>query len=106
MKKLVFFVPETHLEFVKLAVFEAGAGRIGNYEHCCWQTLGAGQFKPMPGATPFIGQSGQLEVVSEYRVELVCDDARLKDAVLALRRAHPYEEPAFDITNLIDPESL
>ncbi|MDG0978992.1 MAG: YqfO family protein [Halieaceae bacterium] len=106
MKKLVFFVPETHLEFVKLAVFEAGAGQIGNYEHCCWQTLGAGQFKPMSGAAPFIGQSGQLEVVSEYRVELVCDDAYLKGAVLALRRAHPYEEPAFDITNLIDPESL
>jgi hypothetical protein len=106
MKKLVFFVPETHLEVVKAAVFEAGAGRIGDYENCCWQTFGTGQFKPMPGATPFIGQNGQLELVSEYRVELVCDDAYVKDAVLALRCAHPYEEPAFDVTNLVDPESL
>lgn len=106
MKKLVFFVPETHLEAVKAAVFEAGAGRIGDYEHCCWQTLGTGQFKPMSGATPFIGQRGQLEIVSEYRVELVCDDVYIKEAVQALRSAHPYEEPAFDVTNLVDPESL
>ena len=106
MKKLVFFVPQTHLEHVKTALFEVGAGRMGDYEHCCWQTLGAGQFKPMPGATPFIGQRGQLERVSEYRVELVCDDACIKEAVKALRHAHPYEEPAFDVINLIDPESL
>jgi structural hemagglutinin/hemolysin toxin protein RtxA len=106
MKKLVFFVPETHLQPVKEAIFEAGAGRIGDYEYCCWQTLGTGQFKPMLGASPFIGQTGQLEIVSEYRVELVCDDAYVKGAVRALRRAHPYEEPAFDITNLVDPESL
>lgn len=106
MKKLVFFVPETHLEQVKAAVFEAGAGRIGDYEHCCWQTLGTGQFKPMSEATPFIGQSGRLEFVSEYRVELVCDDACIKDAVQALRHAHPYEEPAFDVTHLVDAESL
>jgi structural hemagglutinin/hemolysin toxin protein RtxA len=106
MKKLVFFVPETHLEVVKAAVFEAGAGRIGDYEHCCWQTLGTGQFKPMSGATPFIGHRRQLELVSEFRVELVCDDAHIKNAVQALRSAHPYEEPAFDVTNLVDPESL
>ena len=106
MKKLVFFVPETYLEAVKSAVFDAGAGRIGDYEHCCWQTLGTGQFKPMSGAKPFIGQTGKLELVGEYRVELVCNEACIKDAVRALRRTHPYEEPAFDVTELVDVEIL
>jgi hypothetical protein len=99
--KLVFFVPETHLEPVKSAVFAAGAGRIGDYDSCAWQTLGQGQFRPLPGSQPFIGQSGELERVAEYRVELVCADEHIKQAVKALRSAHPYEEPAFDVYPLL-----
>lgn len=102
MYKLVFFVPETHVEAVKTAVFAAGAGRIGNYDCCAWQTLGEGQFRPLPGSDPFLGNTGTLETVAEYRVEMVCADERIADALKALRQAHPYEEPAFDIWRLAD----
>ena len=102
MYKLVFFVPVPHLEAVKDAVFAAGAGRQGEYEHCCWQTLGYGQFKPGSAAQSYIGESGKLEVVPEYRVEMVCEASALKNVVHALRRAHPYEEPAFDVTETVD----
>ena len=100
MFKLCFFVPESHVEQVKSAVFAAGAGRIGDYEHCAWQVLGQGQFRNLAGSNPFIGQQGALETVLEYRVELVCDEAYIEAAVAALRQAHPYEEPAFDVTRI------
>jgi len=102
MYKLVFFVPESHVESVKSAVFAAGAGRIGDYEHCAWQVLGEGQFRPLQGSNPFIGSQDVLERVPEYRVELVCADEHIAGAVAALRAAHPYEEPAFDVTRLED----
>jgi len=102
MFKLVFFVPASHVESVKSAVFAAGAGRIGDYDYCAWQVLGEGQFRPLAGSKPFIGSQDVLEKVSEYRVELVCADACIADAVAALKAAHPYEEPAFDVTRLVD----
>lgn len=102
MYKLVFFVPDTHLESVKAAVFATGAGKIGDYEQCCFETRGSGQFKPLAAASPFIGQAGQLERVAEVRVELVCDDLLIRSAIAALRAAHPYEEPAFDAWQLSD----
>ena len=102
MYKLVFFVPESHLELVKAAVFATGAGQIGDYEQCCFETRGMGQFKPLASANPFIGQAGQLEQVAEVRVELVCADHLIRLAIKALRAAHPYEEPAFDVWQLSD----
>lgn len=102
MYKLCFFVPESHLEPVKAAVFAAGGGRIGDYEHCCWQVLGQGQFRPGTGADPFIGEVGRLETVAEYRVELVCEDERIASVVAALKAAHPYEEPAYDVVRLAE----
>ncbi|PIE41107.1 MAG: NGG1p interacting factor NIF3 [Gammaproteobacteria bacterium] len=97
MYKIAFFVPEEHKEAVKQAVFNVGAGRIGDYDSCSWETLGVGQFRPLPGANPFIGKQGDIEQVQEYRVELVCRDELVKDAILALKQAHPYEEPAYDV---------
>ncbi len=102
MYKLIFYVPEPHLEEVKGAVFSAGAGQIGGYDSCCWQVLGQGQFRPKSGSTPFIGTQGELEYVQEYRVELVCDDGCIRDVVAALKTSHPYETPAYDVTKLID----
>jgi hypothetical protein len=106
MYKLAFFVPESHLECVKDAVFASGAGRIGDYEACCFQIRGVGQFRPLPGAQPHIGDVGALESVEEYRVELVCEDQRIRAAIKALIDAHPYEEPAYDVWPLSDPDSL
>lgn len=100
MYKLVFFVPESHLESVKAAVFSAGAGAIGNYDQCCWQVLGQGQFRPLAGSKPYLGQANKLETVAEYRVEMVCADECIAQAVTALRTSHPYEEPAIDVWKL------
>lgn len=100
MYKLVFYVPADDLELVKQAVFAAGAGKIGHYDHCCWQVLGQGQFRPLPGSDPYLGSPGLLEVLEEYRVEMVCEDGLIKTVVAALKQAHPYEEPAYDIWRL------
>lgn len=99
--KLIFYVPETHVELVKDAIFAAGAGKQGNYDQCCWQTLGVGQFRPLEGSQPFIGMQSKLEgvveQVSEYRVEVLCDESTLAAALYALNATHPYEEPAYDV---------
>jgi hypothetical protein len=100
MYKLGFYVPPSHLETVKAALFAAGAGRIGNYDSCAWQTLGRGQYRPLPGSQPYQGQTGVVETLEEYRVELVCADELITTVVQALRAAHPYEEPAFDVVKL------
>lgn len=97
MHKLCFYVPESHLESVKLAVFAAGAGRIGDYDSCCWQTKGQGQFRPLAGANPYIGTTGEVERVEEYKVEMVVEDALIQSVLAALVKAHPYEEPAYDL---------
>ncbi|WP_163649175.1 NGG1p interacting factor NIF3 [Modicisalibacter sp. 'Wilcox'] len=102
MYKLAFFVPVEDAEPVKEAVFATGAGRIGDYEACCFQTRGSGQFRPLAGADPHIGRVGELEHVEELKVELVCEDGRIRDAVAALKTAHPYEEPAYEVWRLED----
>jgi hypothetical protein len=93
--RLDFYVPEEHAERVKAAVFEAGAGRIGNYDRCSWQTSGRGQFRPLAGSTPAIGRHGEVEIVAEAKVELVCAPERIEAAISALKASHPYETPAF-----------
>ena len=100
MFKICFFVPEDQLESTKEAMFQAGAGRIGDYDHCAWQTLGVGQFRPLEGSDPFVGQQGTIERLAEYKVEMVCADERIGEVVSALKEAHPYEEPAYEVFRL------
>ena len=95
MYSLVFYVPESHLESVKQAVFDAGAGSMGNYDSCCWQVKGQGQFRPVKGATPFLGELDKLESVDEYRVEMVLGEEIKGSVLAALLLAHPYEEVAY-----------
>lgn len=101
MLRLSFYVPATDVEVVKQALFEAGAGRIGNYDCCAWQTLGTGQFRPLDGATPAVGQVGQVELVDEYRVEMVLAEDVIKPVLAALKQAHPYEEPAYGVFQML-----
>jgi hypothetical protein len=100
--KLGFYVPESHLESVKSALFDAGAGRIGDYDRCCWQTAGEGQFRPLAGSDPYIGEAGRETRLPEYRVEMVVADDSVRPAVAALLRSHPYEEPAWDLVQLVN----
>lgn len=102
MYQLSFFVPETHLEAVKRAVFASGAGRIGQYEQCCWQVLGQGQFRPLEGSQPYLGETGTVERVAEWKVEMVVADELIHEAVKALKASHPYETPAFNVWRLTD----
>ncbi|MFJ5955884.1 hypothetical protein ACIQC5_07980 [Paenarthrobacter sp. NPDC092416] len=92
---LVVYVPETHASTLLQALGDAGAGRIGDYSHCAFTSPGTGHFTPLTGAQPFIGDVGVGEQVPETRVECVVEDDVLDAVVLALRAAHPYEEPAF-----------
>ncbi len=101
MYKLVFFVPDTHINPVKEAVFAAGAGKVGDYECCAWQVLGQGQFRPLKGADPHIGEIGKMELVPEWRVEVVLPREKLASVLKVLKDAHPYEHPAFDVIQLI-----
>ena len=100
MYKICFYVPKSRLEAVKEALFLAGAGRIGNYDRCSWQCLGEGQFRPLRGSQPTLGQHNVVEIVAEYKLELVCSDEHIDDAIAALKASHPYEEPAFDVIKM------
>lgn len=105
LDKWVIYVPRENSEAVQAAVFEAGAGHIGDYSHCSWSVSGIGQFLPHDGATPALGSVGTVERVAEDRFEVVAP-TRARAAVLAaMRAAHPYEEPAFDIFALVPPPS-
>ena len=101
MYKITFFVPETHLTDVKEALFLAGAGKVGSYDCCAWQVKGQGQFRALTGSQPFLGALNRLEEVEEYRVEMVCDEVMIQEAVQALFNAHPYETPAYDVVKVL-----
>ena len=102
MYKICVYVPEISVEKVKSALFKAGAGRIGNYDSCCWQADGTGQFRPLDGSSPAIGSLGEIEQVKEFKIELVCTDELVQDAIKAMKEAHPYEQPAFDVWKLVE----
>ena len=104
-RKLVVFVPREAIDNVRDALFAAGAGRIGDYERCSWYTAGSGTFLAGQGADPTVGERGREERVSELRLESVYPEEREAEVVAALRAAHPYEEPAFDLYPLLEPPS-
>ena len=95
------FVPREALDRVRSALFDAGAGRIGNYEHCSWYAAGTGTFLAGEDASPTIGERGREQRVSELRLETVFPEERQEEVIAALREAHPYEEPAFDVYLLV-----
>jgi hypothetical protein len=101
-RKLVVFVPREALDPVREAVFAAGAGRIGHYERCSFYTEGTGTFRGGEGTSPAVGRSGTEQRVAELRLETVYPEERHDDVIAALRQAHPYEEPAFDVYPLLE----
>jgi dinuclear metal center YbgI/SA1388 family protein len=97
LKKLVVFVPEDHQDKVRNAVFNAGAGSIGQYSHCSFNIAGTGTFLPQEGANPFIGKPGKLESVAEVRLETIVSESIERKVIQAMLKAHPYEEVAYDL---------
>lgn len=102
MYKLTVFIPNEVKESVKSAMFLAGGGRLGNYDCCCFELEGTGQFRPLKGSNPAIGDTDQLEFVAEVRVEMVVASEYIQAVVSAMKLAHPYETPAYDVVKLED----
>ena|SRR3989338_378524 len=102
MLSLIAYIPESHLEEVKQAIFAAGGGKIGNYDSCCWQTKGEGQFRPLENSNPYLGQSGKVERVPEWKVEIVCEQGLIHDVIKAMKQTHPYETPAYLVVQPLD----
>ena len=93
--KLECYIPKSHLATVKAAIFAAGAGKIGQYDCCSWETAGRGQFRPLEGSSPFLGELEKVEYVDEVKLETVCSPEHIDKVITALKKAHPYETPAF-----------
>ncbi len=98
--KLCFFVPPSHVEAVKEAIFKVGGGKLGDYDSCAWQTLGQGQYRPLPGANPYQGEIDSVSIEEEYKVEIHCREEIIAEALKAMLEAHPYEEVAYDVIRL------
>jgi hypothetical protein len=96
MYKLSFFVPLDAAELVKDRLFSIGVGRIGHYDCCCWQTKGQGQFRPLDGSNPHVGQKDKIEYIDELKIEMVCQDDLISEAIRVLKESHPYEEVAYE----------
>jgi len=95
MYSITVFVPEEHSEKVKEALFNAGAGKLGAYEKCAWECSGEGQFMPLEGSSPERGEWNRLEKVRETMIICFCSGEVLTDAIQSMKRAHPYETPAY-----------
>jgi hypothetical protein len=104
-RKLVVFVPREALDPVREALFAAGAGRIGDYTRCSWYTAGTGTFLGGESTDPSVGEKGREQRVAELRLETVYPAELEAQVLAALREAHPYEEPAFDLYELRDPSA-
>ncbi len=92
---LVVYIPLTHKESVKEALFASGAGKMGGYEKCSFELEGTGQFTPLEGSSPFLGERGKSERVQEVRVEVVVPEECISEVIRALKDSHPYEVPAY-----------
>lgn len=102
MYQLIVYIPELQCDNVIQAMFDHGAGRYQHYDHCCWKVLGQGQFRPLTGSQPFMGEQNSDTMVNEYRVEMICEERYLQAVIKAMKAAHPYEEPAYTILQHID----
>lgn len=99
--KIAVFVPGSHAEEIRIALAQAGCGHLGKYDFCSFTTKGVGRFRPLKGAKPFIGKVGKIEKVTEEKIETICPAAKLKKVLAAIKKAHPYDEPAVDVYPII-----
>ena len=98
--KLVVYVPQSHVENVRIAICNAGAGKIGKYDHCTFMSSGIGTFRPLKGAKPYKGKIGKVERVGEAKLETIVPAGKLKKVIAAMKKVHPYEEVAYDVFGL------
>ena len=106
MYLISFYVPDTHVESVKQALFNKGAGKFNRYDACSWQTPGRGEFRPLKGSRPFFGQQNKTCKLDEYKVEMVCREEFIIDVLETLVNVHPYEEPAYHVIKIMTLNDL
>ena len=106
MYKIVTFVPVKDAEKVRQAMGDAGVGKWRNYHHASFSSRGTGRFTPLEGAHPAIGEVGKPEEVEEERIEVICQEDKIKEVVTAIKRVHPYEEIPLEIYQLVDEKEL
>lgn len=97
MYKVIVYVPVADADTLRKAIGDAGGGKIGAYSHCSFSSHGTGRFTPDEGAEPAIGKVGKPEEVEEERIEFVCETHCLDEVIAAIRKVHPYEEPAIEV---------
>lgn len=100
MYKLIVFIPTDSLESFKNELFNSGAGKLGKYSHCSFESKGVGQFMPLNGSNPSLGKHNKVEKVQETRLEFLVELDLIEEVIKSLYKAHPYEEPAFDLIKL------
>ena len=100
--KLVVFVPQTHVEQVRIAICNAGAGKIGKYDNCTFMTSGIGTYRPLAGAKPYKGNINQLERVGEAKLETIIEKKYIKKVIASVKKVHPYEEPVIEFHELLN----
>lgn len=104
--KLVVFAPVSHAEIVRKAMGDAGAGKIGNYSHASWSSVGKGRCIPLKGSHSAYSEVGTYQVVEEERIETLCEKSNVKAVIEAIKKVHPYEEVAVDIIQLVRLDEL
>lgn len=102
MYHISVYIPADHVEEVKRAMFEAGGGKIGNYDCCAFEYTGMGQFRALPGSNPFIGKQEVIEKVPETKVEMVCEESQIEAVIAAMKGSHPYETPAYYVIKTLN----
>ena len=106
MYSLTYYIPPGDHERVKQALFTSGAGQIGQYDECCWEVLGRGQFRAKKGSNPTIGEVDLLEKLDEYKVEMVCENSLIREVLETLLKEHPYEQPAYFVSQIMTLDEL
>jgi hypothetical protein len=100
--KIVVFAPTSHADKIREALAVSGGGHIGNYDYCSFSSKGTGRFRGGEGTDPFIGEPGKIEEADEERIETICPSEKLDEVLAAVKKAHPYEEPAIDVYPLLN----
>lgn len=102
--KIAVYVPVSHADEMRRVLAESGAGHVGNYDYCSFSVKGIGRYRGGQNSKPFIGEAGRIEQVEEERIETICPVGKLDDVLRAVKKAHPYEEPAIDIYPLLNED--
>ncbi|PIR55546.1 hypothetical protein COU74_00205 [Candidatus Peregrinibacteria bacterium CG10_big_fil_rev_8_21_14_0_10_36_19] len=100
--KIVVYVDVAHADDIRSAMAKAECGKIGNYDSCSFSVRGVGRFRALEGANPFIGEIGKIEEVGEERIETICEESKLANALELIKSAHPYEKPAIDVYPILN----